>query len=129
MEGGGGVTFGGEGIKIWWGKWESLLEGELFKVGEEWDFPHPPVGKNPGMWDVIHWQTFAIDDKIRWAYMIEENNCVWICLIKFSILVERLSASSFSNSDFIKLDLITEEFFDVVFEFLDSWIWGQTSAF
>ena len=51
--------------------------------------------------------------------MIEENNCVWICLIKFSILVETLSASSFSNSDFIKLDLITEEFFDVVYEFLD----------
>ena len=54
--------------------------------------------------------------------MIEENNCVWICLIKFSILVETLSASSFSNSDFIKLDLITEEFFDVVYEFLDFWI-------
>ena len=44
--------------------------------------------------------------------IIEENDCVSICLIRFSILVERLCVSSFNNSDLIILDLVTEEFFD-----------------
>ena len=46
----------------------------------------------------------------------EENNCVYIYLIKFSILVERLCASSFSNSDLIILDFIIEEFFDTYYQ-------------
>ena len=48
--------------------------------------------------------------------IIEENNYAWICLIKFSILVERICGSSFSNSDSIILDLVTEEFFDTYWQ-------------
>ena len=45
-------------------------------------------------------------------FITEENNCVYIYLIKFFILVERLCASSFCNSDLIILDFVIDEFFD-----------------
>ena len=42
---------------------------------------------------------------------VDENDEVWKCYIKFVILFERLSASSFSDSDLIVLGLLTDEFF------------------
>ena len=42
---------------------------------------------------------------------VDENDEVWKCYIKFVILFERLSASSFSDSDLIVLDLLADEFF------------------
>ena len=53
--------------------------------------------------------------------IIEENNCAYVHLIKFSILVERLCASSFSNSELIILNFVTEEFFNTHYQlFLDA---------
>ena len=62
------------------------------------------------MWDVELNQTFAID--VIGETIIEANYYVWIYLIKFSILVKRLCAPSFCNSDLIILYLVIEEFFD-----------------
>ena len=57
------------------------------------------------MWNLIRLLPLMIGEKV------DENDEVWKCYIKFVILVERLSASSFSDSDLIVLDLLTDEFF------------------
>ena len=57
------------------------------------------------MWNLIRLLPLMIGEKI------DENHEVWKCYIKFVILSERLSASSFSDSDLIVLDLLTDEFF------------------
>ena len=62
------------------------------------------------------WNLIIILPLMLGELIIEENNCVCIYLIKFSILVERLCASSFSNSDLIILDFVIEEFFDTYYQ-------------
>ena len=57
------------------------------------------------MWNLIRLLPLMIGEKI------DENDEVWKCYIKFVILSERLSATSFSDSDLIVLDLLTDEFF------------------
>ena len=59
------------------------------------------------MWNLIRLSPLMLGELI-----IEKNSCVWIYLITFSILAEKLCASSFSNSDLIILDLVIKEFFD-----------------
>ena len=56
------------------------------------------------MWNLIRLLPLIIVDKI------DEGNKVWGCLLKFVILVERLSPS-FSKSDLVILNLILEGFF------------------
>ena len=54
------------------------------------------------MWNLIRLLPLMLGE------LIEKNDCAWICLITFSI--ERLCASSFSNSHLIKLDLVIDSF-------------------
>ena len=54
------------------------------------------------MWNLIRLLPLMLGE------LIEKNDCTWICLITFSI--ERLCASSFSNSHLIKLDLVIDSF-------------------
>ena len=56
------------------------------------------------MWNLIRFVPLIIGNKI------DEGNKVWGCLLKFVILVERLSPS-FSKSDLVILNLILEGFF------------------
>ena len=57
------------------------------------------------MWNLIRLLPLILGDKI------DEGNKVWGCLLKFVILAERLSSPSFSKSDLVILELITEDFF------------------
>ena len=57
------------------------------------------------MWNLIRLLPLMIGEKV------DEYDEVWKCHIKFVILVERLSASIFSDSDLIVLDLLTDEYF------------------
>ena len=57
------------------------------------------------MWNLIRLLPLMIGEKG------DEYDEVWKCHIKFVILVERLSASIFSDSDLIVLDLLTDEYF------------------
>ena len=56
-------------------------------------------------WNLIRLLPLMIGEKV------DENDKVWKCYIIFVILVERLSASSSSNSELTVLDLLTDEFF------------------
>ena len=56
------------------------------------------------------WNLIIILPLMLGELITEENNCVYIDLIKFSILVERLCASPFSNSDVIIVDSLLRNF-------------------
>ena len=57
------------------------------------------------MWNLVRILLLIIRDKI------DEDNKVWECLLKFVILVERLSSLSFSKSDLVILELVIEDIF------------------
>ena len=57
------------------------------------------------MWNLIRFVPLIIGNKI------DEGNKVWGCLLKFVILVERLSSSSFSKSDLAILEVNIADFF------------------
>ena len=56
------------------------------------------------MWNLIRFVPLIIGDKI------DVGNKLWGCLLKFVILVERLSSSFFSKSDLVILELIIADF-------------------
>ena len=62
------------------------------------------------MWNPIRFFPVIIKDQV------EEDNQAWECYIKFFLLVERLSAPSFSNSDLTILELFIDEFFYIYLE-------------
>ena len=49
---------------------------------------------------------------------IQETNEAWKCLIKFCVLVERLCANSFTDSDITILTMIIDDFFESYFKIL-----------
>ena len=57
------------------------------------------------MWNLVKILPLIIRDKI------DEDNKVWECLLKFEILVERLSSLSFSKSNLAILELVIEDIF------------------
>ena len=57
------------------------------------------------MWNLVRILPLIIRDKI------DEDNKVWECLLKFEILVERLSSLSFSKSNLAILELVIEDIF------------------